>query len=52
MLIGFISNNYTISSFSLLNKNNKFEEIKNDFVTQVEKNKLITYMKKSKLDVF
>lgn len=47
-LLGITNN---IKAFSLLNKNNKFDEIKSDFIKNLEQNKLVTYMKKNKLKV-
>lgn len=49
--IEFLLRENRINSFSILNKNNKFDEIKTDFISNVEKNKLATYMKKNKLKV-
>jgi len=40
-----------IMTFSLLNKNNKFDQIKSDFILNVEKNKILTIMKKNKIKV-
>ena len=51
LLLEFMFNKNIVNSFSLLNKNNKFDDIKNNFIKEVEKNKLISYMKKTKLDV-
>ena len=50
-LLELLFNDNKINSFSLLNKNNKYDEIKNNFIKEVEKNKLISYIKKTKLDV-
>ncbi len=49
--VDFLCRENKVFSFSLLNKNNKFDEIKADFTTQVEKNKLATYMKRNKIKV-
>ena len=40
-----------ITSFIILNKTNNIEDIKEDFTSKVEKNKLITYLKKIKIKV-
>jgi hypothetical protein len=40
-----------VKTFSLINKNNKFDEIKSYFISNVEKNKLATYMKRNKIKV-
>jgi len=40
-----------VKTFSLINKNNKFDEIKSYFIANVEKNKLATYMKRNKIKV-
>lgn len=40
-----------ITSFTIMNKTNNIEDIKEDFTSKVEKNKLITYLKKIKIKV-
>lgn len=47
----FLSSNYSIEAFSLINKNNKFEEMKQNFITNIEKNKFMTYFIKNKIKV-
>lgn len=47
----FIARDCYVDSFSLLNKNNNFEEIKQDFISKVENNKILTYVKKGKIKV-
>lgn len=49
--VDFLCSENKVFTFSLLNKNNKFDEIKADFIVKVEKNKLATYMKRNKIKV-